>query len=101
MSLYNPNRLDPLEKIGSIVWIVFWSVLAYIALTEQSITLGGRSGIHHYEGGWASGMGVLMIGAALIGVDWLARLNRWRRPLRLLLMAVWLGCVVAVVVTAL
>ena len=50
MGKYVGNQLHPIEWVGSIAWAVFCGTLAYVAITERSITLGGRLGVTHFEG---------------------------------------------------
>ena len=90
MGKYLGNRLHPLEWVGSIVWSIFWGVLGYVAISERSITLGGRDGITHSEGLSAVILGFLLIGASLVGVSWLLRLNAFKRQLQVLLFVGWL-----------
>ena len=88
---YDGNRLLPLEWIGAIAWIAFWSVLGYVAITEKNITLGGRLGISNVHGFAAVLLGLALIGVALLGVSWLLRLNPFRSMLQFLLLLAWLG----------
>jgi len=90
MGKFPGNRLHPIECIGSIVWSIFCVVLAYIAIHERSITLGGRNGITHSEGLSAVISGFTFIGAALLGVNWLLRLHAFKRLLQMLLILGWL-----------
>lgn len=87
---YDGNRLLPIEWIGSILWAFFWGVLAYIAISEKSITLGGRLGISHSEGLAAIVLGFFMLGASLFGASWLLRLHPFKRLLQLFLFLGWL-----------
>ena len=87
---YDGNRLLPIEWIGSILWAVFWAVLAYIAISEKSITLGGRLGINHSEGLAAIILGFVMLGASFVGASWMLRLHPFKRLLHLLLFLGWL-----------
>ena len=90
MGKYLGNKLHPIEWVGSIAWAVFWGALAYLAITERSITLGGRLGITHYEGLAVVLLGFLLLGGALVGVGWLLRLHPFKRLLQLLLFLGWL-----------
>jgi hypothetical protein len=87
---YNGDRLQPIEWIGSILWTIFWGTLGYIAISERSITLGGRLGISHTQGLAAVLLGFLLLGASLIGVGWLLRLHPFERLLKMLLFVGWL-----------
>ena len=87
---HDGNRLLPIEWIGSTLWVVFWAVLAYIAISEQSISLGGRLGITHSEGLAAITHGFVMLGASLVGVAWMLRLHPFKRLWHLLLFLAWL-----------
>jgi len=87
------QKLDALEWFLCTLWTFVWGSLAYIALTEKSITLGaGKFGLGggHSEGGAAIATGFLALGAAACGIGWLFRLNRYRRLLRLTLFLCWL-----------
>lgn len=97
---YDGNRLLPIEWIASILWAVFWGVLAYIAISEKSITLGGRLGITHSEGLAAIIHGFIMLGASLLGASWLLRLHPFKRLLQLFLFLGWLCGVIAYFVFA-
>jgi hypothetical protein len=90
MGKYLGNRLHPFEWVGSIAWSIFWGVLGYVAISERSITLGGRNGITHPEGLSAVLLGFLLIGASLVGVSWLLRLHAFKRLLQALLFGGWL-----------
>lgn len=96
------NRLYPVEWICCALWVVFWATLAYVALTERSITLGGGRISHasRFDGGWAVGAGLTMAGIAAFGVGWLLRLNPYHRLLRFMLFVAWLIFVVAYVALA-
>jgi hypothetical protein len=87
---YDGNRLLPIEWMGCTLWALFWSVLAYIAISEKSISLGGRFGINHNEGLSAVILGFLMLGVSLIGLSWLLRLHPFKRLLKLFLFLGWL-----------
>jgi hypothetical protein len=90
MGKFLGNQLHPIEWIGSIAWSIFWGVLGYTAITERSITLGGRGGISHSEGLSAVIVGFLLIGASLVGVGWLLRVHPFKRLLQVLLGVGWL-----------
>lgn len=94
---YDGNRLLPIEWLGSILWISLWGTLGYVAIAEESITLGGRS-IAHYEGTSAVVAGFLLVGAALVGVDWLLRVSPCRRALRAFLVCAWLGLAIVLLI---
>ena len=88
---YDDNRLHPFEWIGAIVWIVFWGVLGYIAITQKNITLGGRFGISSANGLAAVLLGFALIGVSLMGVNWLLRYSPFKPMAQFLLLLVWLG----------
>mgnify|MGYP003462440824 FL=1 len=90
MDKYFGNQLHPIEWVGSIAWAMFWGALAYLAISERSITLGGRLGVSHTEGLAAVLLGFLLLGGALVGVGWLLRLHPFKRLLQLLLFLGWL-----------
>lgn len=90
MGKYLGNRLHPIEWVVSIAWAIFCGALGYAAISERSITLGGRYGISHSEGLSAVILGFLLIAAALVGVSWLLRLHPFKRLLQVLLFAGWL-----------
>ncbi|NMM29192.1 MAG: hypothetical protein HHJ12_18435 [Glaciimonas sp.] len=86
----NGNQLFLFEWIGGIVWVIFWGSLAYIAISERSITLGGKGGITHFDGLWAESMGFILLGTSLLGVNVLLRIHPFKRLLQLLLFMGWL-----------
>lgn len=90
MGKYLGNRLSAFEWISAVVWTVFWGVLGYVAITERSITLGGRFGTSHTEGLPAVIVGLCLLGIALIGIGALLRLHPFKQLLRGLLAAGWL-----------
>ena len=90
MGKYLGNHLHSIEWIGSIAWAIFWGTLAYIAISERNITLGGRLGISHTEGLAAVLLGFVLLGSALVGVGWLLRLHPFKRLLQLFLFLGWL-----------
>jgi hypothetical protein len=97
------QKLYAFEWIGSVVWTLIWGSLAYIALTEKSITLGaGKFGLGggHSEGATAIAVGFIALGAAACGVGWLFRLSRYRRLLRFILLVCWLASIVLYVAFA-
>jgi hypothetical protein len=85
------NRLYPFEWLLCGVWTVVWTSLAYIALAQRHITLGGRLGIKTFDNDAATYVGLIALGSALAGVGWLLRTNRFHRLLRMLLLLAWLG----------
>lgn len=92
------QKLYAFEWIGCILWSIFWSALAVVALFQNNITLGaGKFGLGagHFEGPAAVIIGFAMLGMAAGGIGWLLRLARHRRILRLALFGLWLGAIVA------
>jgi hypothetical protein len=89
MGKFLGNKLHPIEWVGSIVWVTFWGSLGYTAIAEQSITLGGRTGISYSEGLSAVVLGFFLIGAALVGISWLLRVHPFKRQLQAVLFAGW------------
>ncbi len=87
---YDRNRLLPVEWFGSILWIIVWGSLAYIAISEKSITVVGKLGVYHTEGLSAVTDGFVMLGASLMGVGWLLRLHAFKLLLRVFLFLGWL-----------
>lgn len=85
------NRLYPIEWLLCGLWSLVWTSLAYIALTQRRITLGGKLGINTFDNHAATVVGLLALGCALGGVGWLLRTNRFHRQLRALLFVAWLG----------
>jgi hypothetical protein len=91
---YDNNRLLPVEWFLSILWIVVWGSLAYIAITERSIFVVGRLTMGRVDGLGAVIHGFTSLSAALAGVGWLLRLHPLKRLLRLLLFIGWLSSVI-------
>lgn len=92
------QKLYAFEWVGCILWSIFWSVLAVVALFQKHITLGaGKFGLGagYFEGPFAVIIGFTMLGMAAGGIGWLLRLARYRRILRLTLIGLWLGAIVA------
>ena len=90
----NGQRLYWFEWILCTLWTVIWGGVAYIALTEQRVVLGaGKAGLGagQYEGAAALLVGLLALGAAIAGIGWLLRTNRYRRALRLVLLFTWIA----------
>lgn len=88
------NRLYLFEWVGGIAWAILWSSLAYIAISERSLTLGGKGGLKYYDGLWAVVMGFILLGTSLLGVNVLLRIHPFKRLLQLLLFLGWLGSIV-------
>jgi len=96
------QRLYAFEWTGCAIWVFVWGSLAYIALTEKSITLGaGKFGLGggHYEGGAAIFVGIVALAAVAGGVGWLFRLNAFRRLQRFALFVLWLSIAVYYIVS--
>jgi hypothetical protein len=96
------RKIYAVEWFSCVMWILVWGSLAYIALTEKSITLGGAKGsVHtaHFEGGPAVAVGLAMLGMAAGGIGWLLRLSRYRRLLRFVLFLLWLAFALAYVLS--
>jgi hypothetical protein len=87
---YDRNRLLPIEWFGSILWTVVWGSLAYIAITERSITVVGKLYMGHLDGIWAVIDGFASLGVSLLGVSWLLRVHPFKRLLQLILFMGWL-----------
>jgi hypothetical protein len=87
-------RVLSIEWFLTILWIAVFGSLSYIALTERSITLGGKGGLHHSAGLSAVIMGFMLLGAALLGVSLLFSLHAFERLLQLLLFLGWLGSII-------
>jgi len=88
----NGQRLYWFEWVVCTLWALVWASVAYIALTEQRVTLGaGKAGLGggHYEAGGATLVGLLALGAAMAGVGWLLRTSPYRRALRVMLFFIW------------
>ncbi len=79
------------EWVGSVAWSAVFGSLSYIAMSQESITLGGRSGVSHCEGLSAVVTGLGLLAFALAPVWLLLRVHPFRRLLRLLLCLAWLG----------
>lgn len=80
--------------LATLGWICFWSVLGFISVKEQAITLGGRarpnsSGLAHYEGMDAVALGLLLFGVAAWGLTWLLQNHPRKRVLNWLLFLIW------------
>jgi hypothetical protein len=96
------NKLYAFEWAGCALWTIVWGSLAYIALTERSITLGaGKAGLGggHYEGYAAVLVGLTALAAAAGGIGWLFRLNAYCRLQRFALFVLWLSFSVYYVVS--
>ena len=94
------QKLYTFEWVGWTLWSIFWSTLAYVALSRGSITLGaGKFGLGagHLEGTAATTIGFAMLGLAAIGIGRLFRLARYRQMLRFTLFVFWLGALAAYV----
>ncbi len=77
----NRQRLYWFEWMLCTLWTLVWGSVAYIALTEERLTLGaGKGGLGngHYEGGASILVGFVAPGAAMAGVGWLLRTSRYR-----------------------
>ena len=59
--------------------------LGLSAIVEQSITTGGKFGIHHAEGASAVIVGFIFIGFALVSLGLLAEFSRFRNLIWLVL----------------
>ena len=88
------NQLFLFEWIGGIAWAILWGSLAYIAISERSITLGGKGGLKHFDGLWAVITGFTLLGTSLLGVNVLLRVHPFKRLLQLLLFLGWLCSVI-------
>jgi hypothetical protein len=88
------NRLYPIEWGLCALWTLVWGSLAYIALTEGHVTLGGgRASLRFatFEGQHATFVGLALLGVAMVGIGWLLRTSRYRQLLRALLFLLWLA----------
>ncbi|MDQ9170448.1 hypothetical protein Q8A64_08490 [Oxalobacteraceae bacterium R-40] len=91
--MQNPYKVQPLVKVMAAIWILCFASLAFIALIEQEITLGGSrsGGTSHSEGLEAVITGFVLIGLALLGFSPLIEYNRWKHQLRILAVVIWLS----------
>lgn len=94
------NRLPWIAWVFGLGGSTLFGMLAYIALTERSISLGNRLGISHSEGTAAAITGFLLLGAALFCVGVLFNFSRVRLQAHLLLTCLWLVGVAAWMVLA-
>jgi hypothetical protein len=93
----------PRTKLPFVAWFGAFACtavlgsLAFVAITERSLSTGGRSGIHHYEGAAAVHMGFFFYAVVLVVWGAIARVSRFHRLIWLALALVWLGSVGAYV----
>jgi selenophosphate synthetase-related protein len=91
-----PERLYPFEWALCGLWMAVWSSIAWIAFTQESITLGpGKTGggLRTFEDAGAIAVGFIALAAAAAGVWWLLRASRFRKLWRSVLVACWLSAV--------
>jgi hypothetical protein len=74
------NRPSVLEHCVCCLWFACFASLAFIALSERSLALGGYADIR-LGGGHAALVGLLLVGAALLMPALLLRYARFRRLL--------------------
>jgi hypothetical protein len=87
------NRLPFVAWFLAIIFTIVLGHLGYLAITERSITTGGRGGIHHAEGTSAVVLGFGFIGFALASLGSLAIFNRFRNLIWLFLSLLWLSSI--------
>lgn len=91
-------KLKPLavELFGGIAFFVVFSVLGYIAITEQSISIGSPrfgSSVGYASGQRAIWVGLSLIAAAFTAVAYLLRYAKYKALYWAFLFSVWLGLV--------
>lgn len=87
----DPHRVQTVIQVGALIWMGFWGALAYIAITERSISLGGRGGISHYEGTSAVFTGFFLLGVSILGIVPLIEFNPWKRHIKVMAFISWLA----------
>lgn len=88
------DKLMGFEIVGGILIIVVLSGLAYIAISEQSISLGSRTGgTRHASGTNAIWEGLFLIGMSLVVLGYLMRFAARKVLYWFALTLIWLGFV--------
>lgn len=75
------------------------SCLAYFALINERIALGGKNGISEYEGWTAAAVAFLLLALAMITVWRLARNTRFSRKFAGALLSIWLVLLVTYMIS--
>ncbi|MGE5523883.1 MAG: hypothetical protein ACM3SS_09205 [Rhodospirillaceae bacterium] len=83
-----------IEWLGALAFALVFGALSYVALTERQITVGGKTGIHHFEGAAAIDAGFFYLAVAIGSLGYLAKGNRFRVWIWTGLGTVWV-CAVA------
>ena len=82
-----------IEWFGALLFALVFGALAFLALTERNITVGGKTGIHHFEGTAAVNLGFGYLAVAIGSLGYLAK-GCWLRVFIWAGLAlVWLGIV--------
>lgn len=76
-----------------------FSGLAYFALVNGRIVLGGRNGISEYEGGASVVVAFLLLALAMITLWQLARNTRFSRKFAGTLLSIWLALLVTYMIS--
>ncbi len=91
-------KLKPIavEVFGGIAFFVVFSVLGYVAVTEQSISIGSArfgSSVGYASGQHAIWLGLSLFALAFAAVAYLLRYTKYRLLHWAFLILVWLGLV--------
>jgi hypothetical protein len=81
------------EIVGGILIVVVFVTLAYVAISEKALTVGGKSGSHSFLGSRAVWQGVFLIGMALLVLAYLTRFAKYKVIYWSVLTLAWLGVV--------
>lgn len=88
-----------IERLGAIAFAVVFGVMAYVALAEREISVGGRAGVAHFEGAAAVRVGFLFLAVTMGAVGYLAKGHRFRAWIWIGLGVAWSGAVATYIVT--
>lgn len=85
---YTRMRLTGMVAVATFVAALVFASLAWIAISERSITLASKTGLNHSEGLAAVIHGFVFIGIAIALLGTFASASRWRN-------LIWLGLALA------
>lgn len=88
---YTRMRVSGPIAVAILVAAMVCASLAWIAISEQSITLGGKTGTSHAEGLHAVIHGFVFLGAALWLLGMFASASRWRNLIWMGMALAWAG----------
>ncbi len=91
-------KLKPLvvEVFGGVAFFVVFSVLGYVAVTEQSISIGSArfgSSVGHASGQPAIWLGLSLFAVAFTAIAYLLRYTKYKPLYWAFLFLAWLGLV--------